>query len=116
MELRPVQKCESVDEFFPCDCSWDAHTLRFTYHPWDEDKELYTSVFLNKSLGFFKRLWYGCKYIFNIGDPCPYGHFDCWVLNKEDAFRLRNLIDMYISECGLVVENGVVKEPKHEST
>jgi hypothetical protein len=32
-------------------------------------------------------------------------------MRKEDAFRLRGLLDAYIAECGLVVENGVVKEP-----
>jgi hypothetical protein len=111
-ELQAVSNCESVDEYFECSCSWEAHTLHFSYHPWDSDKELYTHIHLTTYHGFFKRLWLAIKYVFSFGDPCPFGHWDCWNLRKEDAFRLRNLIDKYISEVGLVVENGIVKEPK----
>lgn len=114
MELKPVQTVESVDEYFQCSCSTDEHTLRMSYHPWDEDKDLYTSMFMCQYHGVFKRMWIAFKYI--LGYKSKYGHWDCWILKKEDAFRLRNLVDKYISECGLVIENGVVKEPKDDKT
>jgi len=108
-DLVPVQRVETRTEHFQCSCSHEAHTIRFEYHPWDKDKELYLSVFLHHWLSIPKRIWYALKYVF--GYTCPYGHWDVWCMRKEDAFRLRGLLDAYIAECGLVVENGVVKEP-----
>jgi hypothetical protein len=109
-DLQPVRRVESRSEYFECSCSDEAHVLRFSWHPWDEDKDLYTSVFLNQWHGFFWRCWLAVKYVF--GYTCPFGHWDCWILRKEDALRLRGMIDDYIAQVGLVVEDGVVKEPR----
>ena len=109
-DLVPVQRFEERSEFFKCSCSHDAHTVEFTFHPWDPDKDLYLSVHLNLWRGILKRSWYAVKYV--LGYRCPFGMYDSWILRKEDAFRLRELIDDYISQTGLVVEGGVVKEPR----
>lgn len=45
MNYQSVKSVESVDEFFLCSCSVEAHTVRFSYHPWDPDKELYHATF-----------------------------------------------------------------------
>lgn len=78
---------------FDCECQSPEHTLRFAVDPDSQDPELYTEVYLNDHRGFFKRLWYGLRYIF--GYQCRYGAWDCWVMREEDIGRLRNLLDRY---------------------
>lgn len=93
-EIPPKMK----DEFFVCECGSDEHTLRFTY---DEDetendlKEIYTSVYLNQHRSFFKRLWVAIRYVF--GYKCKYGHWDCFVLRREDAERMIRMLKEYLS-------------------
>lgn len=94
-------------EFFECECSSDEHTLRFVLdldenppktkngtlfprHP-----ELYTGVFLNHHGYWYHRLWRGLKYI--VGYKCKYGHFDQFLLQEEDAKRLINLVERFVS-------------------
>jgi len=80
--------------FFECDCGSSEHTLRFILD--NEEKEIYTEVYLNQYRSFSKRLWVGIKYIF--GYKSKYGHWDCWNLCKEDAARLRDM-------CGKFIDN-----------
>lgn len=80
--------------YFDCTCGSNEHTLKFTLEK--EDGELYTSVFLNQYRGFFKRLWIGIKYVF--GYKCEYGHWDCWILDRDDAERLRDMCNEFIGE------------------
>lgn len=79
--------------FFECKCGSDEHTLRFTLDK--EDKEIYTSIFLNNYLNIFKRLFVAIKYIF--GYKCKYGHWDCWVMRDEDIQKLSDMLDNYKS-------------------
>ncbi len=76
-------------EFFECQCEHSEHTLRFTYDP--EYNELYTEIFLSQYLAWYKRVWAAIKYIF--GYKCRGGHFDGWMMNPEDAKRLRNVLE-----------------------
>jgi hypothetical protein len=81
-------------EFFECICTSDEHTLRLTlenYGP--NDKELYTSVFLNQYRNFFQRVWVAIKYVFCY--KCKYGHWDCIMFKPEDADRLITLIQKF---------------------
>ncbi len=80
--------------YFDCTCGSTEHTLRFTLDK--AENELHTDVFLNQYRPIWQRVWTGLKYIF--GYKCKYGHWDCWVLNKSDAARLRNMLDDFISE------------------
>lgn len=57
----------------------------------DEDNSVYSTVFLNQYHGFFKRVWVALKYIF--GYKCRYGHFDCFIMRPEDAYRLKTILD-----------------------
>jgi hypothetical protein len=50
---------------------------------------------LNHSHGFFKRLWYGIKYIFGCGGY--YSHFEETVLGFEKVSQLRNFCDAYLA-------------------
>jgi hypothetical protein len=75
--------------FFECACGSDEHTLRFTLDK--EDNLIYTSIFLNYPSSFLGRIWLALKYIF--GYKCKCGHWDCWILRKEDAQRLKNMLN-----------------------
>ncbi len=71
--------------YFECRCGSSEHTLRFVLDK--EDGELHTEVYLNQWRPLWKRVWVGIKYIFNY--KSKYGHWDCWILTREDAKRLR---------------------------
>jgi hypothetical protein len=81
-------------EFFECSCGSDEHTLRFVLNL--DEKEIYTSVFLNDYRNIFKRVWTALKYI--CGYKSRYGHWDCFNLRPEDADRLRALLDKIAPE------------------
>ena len=76
-------------EFFECLCSSDEHTLKFCLNL--DDRELYTSVFLNQHRSIWGRIWTAVKYVF--GYKSQFGHWDCFNLRREDAGRLRRLLD-----------------------
>jgi len=81
--------------YFECKCGSTEHTLRFTFDK--GNKELYTDIYLNQWRPLWKRILVGIKYIF--GYKCKYGEWDCWVLNKADAKRLRDMCNDFI-KCG----------------
>ena len=76
-------------EYLECRCHGDEHTLKFLQD--EEDKTIYTSVFLNQYHSFWKRLWIAIKYLF--GYKCQYGHWDTWMLRYEDIPRLKTMLD-----------------------
>jgi len=59
------------------------------YDP-EEYKEVYLHVHLNKHK-FFKRLWYGIRYIF--GYTSRFGDWEEFIFKQEDADRLRTIAD-----------------------
>lgn len=76
-------------EYFDCSCHSPEHTLKFIF---DDDKDfpcIYAYVFLRPE-PFFARLWKAIKYVF--GYQCRYGHFDEFILRKEDCGRFINLL------------------------
>ena len=92
-------------EHFECICDTEEHSMRVTYFvdEWngiDED-EVYISLYL-VDRGFLYRLWHGIKYIF--GHKSRYGDFQCITIKREDAERLRDLMNRYI-ESGLIEVN-----------
>ena len=81
-------------EYYECACFSTEHTLKFYLLDDPEiGPELHTSIFLNQYHNIFGRIWIAIKYIF--GYKCKYGHWDCWILQKEDAERLSVLMDDY---------------------
>lgn len=76
--------------FFECQCGSDEHTLRFTLDK--EDGEILVHSFLADH-GFWKRLWMGLKYI--CGYKCKYGHFGEWIMRKEDADKLTEMLERF---------------------
>lgn len=73
-----------------CCCSSVDHAIRFLHDPEDPDCPVYTEVVLINS-GFWWRLKKGIKYIF--GHQSDFGHFDCFLMEKESALKLREFIE-----------------------
>ena len=84
-------------QLFVCDCGDVSHQFIVSWYPDDEDWNdlIYFTVHLSQSYNFWKRLWHGIKYIF--GFKCRFGAFDEILVNKEDAKRLRDELDKFIS-------------------
>ena len=76
------------NHFVVCDCHSSEHTLRFIYD--EEDKELYTEVYLYQHFSFLKRIYVAVKYIF--GYTSKYGHFDCTIINKIETLKLKEFL------------------------
>lgn len=82
-------------EYFECVCFSDEHMLKFILddgkidNKKDYEPELYCGIFLEET-SFFSRLYKAIKYVF--GYKCKYGHFGNWVLNKNDADKLKELL------------------------
>ena len=92
-------------EHFECICDSEEHSMRVTYFvdEWDgmEEDEVYISLYL-ADRGFWYRLWHGVKYIF--GYKSLYGDYQCITIQRQDAERLRDLMNRYI-DSGLVEIN-----------
>lgn len=79
------------NHFVVCECLSSEHTLRFIYNK--DDKELYTEVYLNNHKNFIVRLLVAIRYIF--GYTSKYGHFDCTIINKDEAKKLQFFLKDY---------------------
>lgn len=90
-------------QYFECACHSAEHTLRFS---WDDSSNcIYTEVFLHQYCNFFKRILVAVRYIF--GYKCRYGHFDCFIMQPEDAARLKALTEKLESpDRGFEAPNG----------
>ena len=77
--------------FFECRCGSSEHTLRFVLDKDKTDPCIHTEVYLNLWERWYKRVWVALKYVF--GYRCAYGHWDCWMLDGEDAGKLRDMVD-----------------------
>ena len=87
-------------ESFECICGSQEHTIKFQFHPSEDSygsdlPSLYTMSFLSTYLPWYKRLWQAFKYVFKVGKPHRYGHFDVWEMKVEDGQRLMNMLVKY---------------------
>lgn len=79
-------------QYFECSCHSTEHTLKFVL---DEDKDfpcVYVSVFLSE-LRWYERVIRALKYIF--GYKCRYGHFEEFLMKREDCDRFISLIQRF---------------------
>jgi len=97
-------------EHFDCICDSEEHSMRVTYFvdEWNEieEDEVFISLYL-ADRGFWYRLWHGIKYI--CGHKSRYGDFQCITIRREDAERLRDLMNRYI-------ESGLIEHKKERFT
>lgn len=87
-------------EVFICTCTSLEHQFAISYLPGDKDKDLlpnlFLSVHLSSCLPWYKRVWQGIKYV--LGYRCKYGDFDEVWFQNEDVWRLKSILNEYISE------------------
>ena len=67
--------------YYDCQCLLIEDTLRFVLDP--EDGDLWTEIYYAQYKSFWKRLWYGIKYI--LGNHVEYRNYGCWLLNPKDC-------------------------------
>lgn len=88
-----------IENIIKCDCGDLSHAIQFAY--FEEDRAechlMYISTILNNKHNFFKRLWYGLRYIL-LGDVCKYGISQEAVVEKEEVRRLRNICNSFLEE------------------
>lgn len=78
-------------ELFICLCENNEHQLIFSYFPDDDcGGEVYATIHLTPERNIFKRIWKAIKYIF--GYRSQYGHFDEFIFNPEDAYKLEKIL------------------------
>lgn len=90
---------ETIDKevVIPCQCSQREHSLYFTIWDWGKDGvDFEAQVLLNHYKGFFARIWSAVKYVFKIGQHDV--HFDATLISKDNAIKLRNLLNEYIND------------------
>lgn len=78
-------------EFLICECSNVEHQIEFKYFEEADIKEVYMSIHLSQSHGFWSRLKYAIKYLF--GYKSRYGAFDEFIFRREDADKLQSIVD-----------------------
>jgi len=83
-------------QLFVCDCGDVSHQFIVSWYKDNVDwnDELYIQVHLNQSMGFWKRLWHGIKYIF--GFKCRFGSFDEVLLKPKEVERLQKALDEFV--------------------
>lgn len=77
---------KELEELIICACGDVEHQIIF--RTIEDDSDVYMSVHLARC-SFFKRLWYGIKYIF--GYRCKFGAFGEFILTNERPNHLIKL-------------------------
>ena len=83
--------------YFECDCGAPEHMMKFLFIKDEKPPMLFAYFFLNNPDNIFKRIWVAIKYV--LGYKCKYGHFDEWILGRDDADRLIGLLENYKEYC-----------------
>jgi hypothetical protein len=80
------------DDYFECSCHSPEHTLKFTFDDDPEYPAIYVCVFLAEGK-LLTRIWNAIKYV--LGYKCRYGHFDEFILQREDCDRLVSVVNKF---------------------
>lgn len=75
-------------EILLCECHSTDHQIIMNHDK--EDNIVYCHIHLS-SRPFFKRVWFGLKYIF--GYKCRYGHWDEFIFKIKDADKMQKVAD-----------------------
>jgi hypothetical protein len=89
--MKEFNAKEHIDNitFLPCACGNASHHLIFIKFP--EDREVYTYVMIDSHYPWYKRIWLGIKYVFNMG--CRYGLYDELLINRNNVHILQSVCD-----------------------
>ncbi len=81
-----------------CDCSDLSHSVQFAWFPEDRQSNidyLYVTTLLNRSAPWYKRIYYGLRYIFT-GDTSKYGISQETCLTPDQVIELRDICDSFL--------------------
>ena len=81
-----------------CDCSWPEHQTIFTINGDPDPKWAYISIetHLTTYKNLFQRIWVAVKYVF--GYRSQYGEWDDVSINHQEAKRIRDFMDKFLTE------------------
>ena len=85
-------------EYIECSCQTIEHLVRITWEKGSDWPEMYIETYLNDYRGFFKRFWYGIKYI--LGFKSKYGAFGDTILEEKQIRQLRDLCNKWLYNHG----------------
>jgi len=74
-------------KYLECSCNSPEHTMRFS--KFDDEDFMYITIHLSHCK-FIHRLYNAIKYIF--GYSCIYGHFDEFILDKDNRIKLIEIL------------------------
>lgn len=78
--------------YLECSCHTPEHLLKIYVDQWDLlEPSLVILSQLNHLMPWYKRVWYGLKYIFN--SKGVYGHWEETLLSPEDGDKLVNFLN-----------------------
>lgn len=85
-------------EYFDCICGSADHTVALCWLPEENqvdyyDDELWFEMQLHRETNIFKRAWNAIKYVFGRDYRSHWG--EC-IISKDEAIRMRVLIDQFI--------------------
>lgn len=90
---------KELEEIIVCDCGSLEHQMVIQATNWGDDdpdsRYVYVDMYL-AHLPFWKRLWYGIKYI--CGYKCKYGAFEEIILKPEDAYKFEKVVE-WLKKC-----------------
>lgn len=88
---------------FVCDCEDISHQFSLNvdthmYFPKPKDmyQECWIEVMLNPLNSFWRRLWVAFLYVF--GRRSKYGDWDVVMIKKEDASKMKDLLDKFLKD------------------
>lgn len=93
-----MKKMEDKFHVFECSCLTPGHSLRVVFDT--DTKKVYVETQLTQ-YGFFKRLYYGFKYIFGARSKYSDGHWEETVIKEEDFVDLFDLMSLYSYKAGI---------------
>lgn len=79
------------EELLICECNNLEHQIVFRYFEDEDWNEVYMTTHLSDCSNFWQRLKYAIKYVF--GYKSRYGAFDEFIFRKEDAEKLKSIVD-----------------------
>lgn len=106
----PYGKKHFVQDVTVCTCMSEEHQFTFTFDPEEEFEECWLDVHLVprcRDHGFFRkffcrqfwqRVLYGLRYIFG-SHRSRHGAWDSVVVARDDARKIRDLMDRYFKFC-----------------
>lgn len=85
--------------YMECECYSPEHMLKFEINDYgDDDIDMVCYSQLTPYLPWYWRIWAAIRYIF--GYESKYGHWDCFIFQKQDVLQLKYMCFQYLEKMG----------------